>query len=89
MLFMSRNKDDSREQRKGNTGLVLHRPKSRLQRRPSKFNRSVLYTFDDNHAEYERIPDIRVSASKIQSYDSLRITYTARVKLREIDIASP
>lgn len=88
MLFISRNRDDSREQRKGSAGLVLHRPESRKQRLPSEFNRSIS-AFDVNHAEHEGIRDTRVSASKIQSYDSLRIRYTARVKLREIGIASP
>lgn len=32
MLFISRNSDNSREKRKGSTGLVLHRPESILQR---------------------------------------------------------
>lgn len=88
MLFISRKRDDSREQGKGSAGFVLHRPESRKQRLPSEFNRPAS-TFDVNHAEHEGIGDIRVSASKIQSYDSLRIRYTAWVKLREIGIASP
>lgn len=41
MLSVSRNRDDSREQRKGSTGFVLHRPESRKQRLPGEFNRSV------------------------------------------------
>lgn len=104
MLCISRNRDDSREQRKCSAGFVLHRPESRLQRRPSEFNRLLLYTLENGHADYEGMRELqsfsfedavtagfsknRVANSSEIKRDRLRISMTSYVSQWSIIVES-